>query len=725
MYPIFASKSFLFVLLAYCLVPFACPGGQTYTLSDLGYGSFSEGELDGISLSRGGHLRLAPGLEEVADFSEEHLWAAVPDGDGGLYLTMGREVQLVHLPASGDWKPVFATGGLFAPGLAVSAEGDVYVAASPDPVIYRLREGKAPAEVFYVPEVRYVWNLTVADGALWVTTGLPAQLIRIPLEGGEAAVVFETKDDHFMEHFVVETSGWQHLLGTGSGGVVYTVDPEGKGSGLMVLAEEEIRGLGPGTDGSVWVLASGEGAASDERADADPEAAFAEAMSGKEADDSPERSNAKSGGMLYQRTKDGFVIPVWSGRDLSPSALGFFGEQLRLIGTEEDGLIYAVEDRDRWSIATRLPAGGTILAIEPDGEGALWIASSQPAAVYRFGGGSAEKGKFVSRVLDGRQAVRFGQIEFLVEGNPELTVETRSGNTPTPDATWNDWEPAELRPSPGAQRGPIASEAGRYLQYRLELRETTADDAVIRTRVFLRLPEVLPIVTHFTSIAEDLEARERIENGRHLKYESAFSQRALREFSQGERKRLQFERTGAPFGRTFIWRVQDPNGRPVLADLRLYPLTEKGSVMHLAEGIEDPFYVLPTEGLAEGFYQAELGVRSPGTAAWAEDGIGRRLSEPFLVDRTAPAIEVDSLTREDGRITVTFSVTDGFSVIEKVELRQVGGSPHEAIPLDGFSDGLEERYRIAIPGAGRLSAAIHIEAMDELGNRALWVEEGN
>jgi hypothetical protein len=54
-----------------------------------------------------------------------------------------------------------------------------------------------------------------------------------------------------------------------------------------------------------------------------------------------------------------------------------------------------------------------------------------------------------------------------------LVVETRSGNTATPDGTWSAW-------SAVANGGAVASPAGQYLQYRVTF--STSD--VTATAVF-------------------------------------------------------------------------------------------------------------------------------------------------------------------------------------------------------------------------------------------------
>jgi hypothetical protein len=83
-------------------------------------------------------------------------------------------------------------------------------------------------------------------------------------------------------------------------------------------------------------------------------------------------------------------------------------------------------------------------------------------------------GTFTSSVFDAGQAVTWGLANWTskLPTNTTLTVQTRSGNTATPDGSWSAW-------SSVSNGGTIASPAGRYLQYQVTL--TTTDATVTPT----------------------------------------------------------------------------------------------------------------------------------------------------------------------------------------------------------------------------------------------------
>ena len=74
---------------------------------------------------------------------------------------------------------------------------------------------------------------------------------------------------------------------------------------------------------------------------------------------------------------------------------------------------------------------------------------------------------FTSRVLDGGANLRW--LKLTATGarpaNTSVTFETRSGNTPTPDASWTAWAAV-------AGNGDIASSESQYIQYRAALATT-------------------------------------------------------------------------------------------------------------------------------------------------------------------------------------------------------------------------------------------------------------
>ncbi len=698
-------------------------GQQTHILGDSGYDDFAAGERERLSLGGRGKLETAPGMEKLAELDSGPLWAAVPDGEGGLWLSAGGEVSLLHMNGEGDVEKVFTSGAVLGSGLAVDTEGTVYLGTSPDGRVYRLRKGAAKPEAFARLPVDYIWEVAWAGGNLWAATGLPARLYRINPESGEAEAVFTAQEDHLQTY--LHADGAHYLGGTPSGSV-YRVEADGSAESLLSLPENEVRGLAMNAEGALWMLGYEAEASRRQAGDENPEEAFQRMMreaQGKETDSGQGKKGASVQSRLYRQNKDGFVLPVWGVPDGGGMSLHIFGEGVKLVGAESEGALYAVSGRDRWSRVVDLPGGGEVSQViaDPASEGTVFLLTSQPAVVYRLGGPAKDEGVFTSRIHDATQPVRWGTLELLVEGAPGLEVEIRSGNSPLPDATWRDWHSLDGGLDGGFFRADIATTATRYLQYRLTLTGNGPEDALRRSRLFVQLPNAVPLVSRVRSLPFAVEARRSPSNGRGFSYEAVFRKQKSADLSGNGKERIQFLRQPGSGNRSFFWRAQDPNGDPLVFDLYLHDRREDRRLL-LERDLEDPFWNLSTDGFEEGVYQLEVVARDH----WTENGsasTGNAFSETFLIDHSAPEIQaVKQETGEDDRRYLHFAVRDNFSVIQAVEVGFAGGPLRAVVPVDGLYDRREENFRVLLPERPTEGDfGLRIRAVDETGNEALRV----
>jgi hypothetical protein len=90
----------------------------------------------------------------------------------------------------------------------------------------------------------------------------------------------------------------------------------------------------------------------------------------------------------------------------------------------------------------------------------------------------AASGEFVSSVFDATRSANWGIASWnaAVPAGTTIIVETRSGNSANPDATWSDWAAV----TSGSQ---VASPAGQYLQYRVRMTTATFDVTPVLTDI--------------------------------------------------------------------------------------------------------------------------------------------------------------------------------------------------------------------------------------------------
>jgi len=152
----------------------------------------------------------------------------------------------------------------------------------------------------------------------------------------------------------------------------------------------------------------------------------------------------------------------------------------------ENWTIYILSASSGWTAGT----GGLIyyyngtswtLSIDTGNQNWKAIMFTSPTKGWAFGSGGNiyyydnfyyPTGTFTSRVFDSGHAGTIWKNVYWTEVLPaggDVTVSTRTGDTPTPDGTWTVWS-AELTDDLGSD---ITSNAGRYLQYRTTFTDGT------------------------------------------------------------------------------------------------------------------------------------------------------------------------------------------------------------------------------------------------------------
>ncbi len=96
----------------------------------------------------------------------------------------------------------------------------------------------------------------------------------------------------------------------------------------------------------------------------------------------------------------------------------------------------------------------------------------------------ASRGTFESRVFDsGKSGTDWISLTSTTQkpAGTEVTFETRSGNSATPDGTWSGWEAV-------GSGGTIASPSGRYVQYRANLSspDSSVSPTIEQVTIFYR-----------------------------------------------------------------------------------------------------------------------------------------------------------------------------------------------------------------------------------------------
>ncbi len=146
----------------------------------------------------------------------------------------------------------------------VAADGSVLAATSPDGKVYRIPADGGAAAVVFDPATteekpKYLWDLAVGkSGEVYVAAGAPAVVYRVPAGGGKAEVLFKTADQH-IRCLLLGADGtlW---AGSDGSGVVYrfaTGTAGAKPFAVYAAGRREITALAMDAAGNIYAAGVG------------------------------------------------------------------------------------------------------------------------------------------------------------------------------------------------------------------------------------------------------------------------------------------------------------------------------------------------------------------------------------------------------------------------------------------------------------------------------------
>lgn len=698
-----------------------------------GTAPFLEGELKGLSLDSEGRLRLGPASRALFDPEVPNAWCVARDAKGVLYVGTGNDGRVFRIEG-GKGTAVFDSHELEVHAVTIGPDGRVYAATSPDGAVYVI-DSSGKAKPFFDPPEKYIWALAFdAAGRLHVATGGEGRVYRVDPDG-KPEVVLTSSQTHILS-LALDGSG-RLYAGSAPEGMVYRVDPSGRVFVLVDSPFREIKALHVAADGSVYAAAvDGRPAEAVPRtplvaAAAGPPAplpvgevtvtesfAVAPPAGGAPISLTPAVETPVAGapkGALLRIRPTGETDTLWTSPDDVPHSLLRAGPAI-LVGTGNKGKVYRVAEDGSWALVATLPAE-QVTALAREGEGAILI-TSNPARAFALEPGPSREGTFVSKVKDTETVSSWGQLRWegtLPEGS-EVRLQTRSGNTAGPDATWTDWS----APSSRRDGEPIRSERARFLQIRLTLlgKEGTTPVVEAVSAAYLQrnlAPKVQSITVHPPGEAFQkpiaVSGEPEILGQDPDPLVSALSARA----TAGSPPAIAFSRKLYQRGlRTISWKADDPNGDPLVYDVQ-YRMMGDARWRPLRRGLTEAVLAWDTSTVPNGRYLVRVVASdAPGNPP-SFALTGSRDSPSFDVDNAPPALTAVLEPGRRDRIRAT--VRDDGSPVRKLEMSVDAGRWEEIPPVDGISDSREETYEIALPAAAGPRVVV-LRATDQLGNVA-------
>ena len=631
---------------------------------------FNRGTFDGTLVTGEGTIQLAPASKLLATTAEPVAWSIAGDAQGNTYLGTGHEARIFRIDAVGNVKTLYDGPEVAVTALATDAAGNLYAGVSPGGRIYRFNPAGERTTIFHTGQ-EFVWALEWDDkGRLLIATGgQSGALYRLSepatrpaadvnsARRAESTPLASVPQKHIR---ALAVRGADIFAGTGADAVLYRIDAEsGTAKALFQATEtasrnsmggmppgfgrgEEMEGslmgmissmgmFGPsGFGGSaMMLLANSEGTgmsrspAGTGRSTGNEILALATAPEGV-------YFGTSSSGAVYRWNAENGVTTVFSAPQQSVYALRRAADGKVYAATGDKGFVYQIRPAPGTGEATvaRLLEPTQLqalsLALSPGGD--LLVGMGNNAAAYKVALAGAPNGTYLSNVFDATNIVRWGSLRLTGSG---AAVETRSGNTLEPDASWSAWQPA-TRNTYGELR--VDSPPARYLQYRARLSgdgAATSGPSLSRLELIFRPKNQAPTVKFAMPTGGD--------------------------YLKGKKK--------------LNWSGQDPDKDALR--YRLWLSGDDGKTWTPVE-LKEPgtaSFEVDTTKFADGVYRAKLeasdAARNPADPRRAET-----TSEPFVIDNTAPLINTHEIRRTaEGGWQLRAAATDNLSPIAGAEWR--------------------------------------------------------
>ena len=728
-----ARAATLFAALTVAALPVAATPGfwQAATLAD-----FLRGDVEHLSIDEHGRLMLGPEVRRIHETGVPFVWTMIAGPDDSVFLGTGNEGRVIRVDRNGNGSVFYDSAEMEVHALALAPGGELYVGTSPDGRIYRV-DAKGQATPFFDPEDKYIWALAVdPKGVVYAATGDKGVVYRI-MPNGTGTEFFSTKTTHAI---ALSFDRAAHLMvGTGSPGRVFRVDGQGKGFLVLDTPYQEVRALRFDDKGVLYAAAQSgragqDGESGSESSSEPPPPAAVPSVSTEitsiaiidipitpqpSSSPGPGGDRRSPTGAVYRVLPDGLWDLLWESRDDAPYDVVVEADGALMVSTGSKGKIFRLAGEPmRPTLLTSVTAQQAVTLHRTAGR--TLIATSNPGQLLALSADRATRGTYESDVKDARVVASWGAIAWraTTPAGTQVELQTRSGNTRTPDEAWSDWSASYTDANGTAVTSPNA----RYLQWRAVLTGQGATPVLTSvTAAYLQRnirPDVASITVHPPGVVfqKPFSSGETEIAGFS---EDTIERRVASGASRGNTS------SGPPLGRriyqkglqTFIWKADDLNGDDLVYDV-LYRREGETTWKLLKQGLTDTILVWDTASAPNGSYVVKI-VASDDTTNPPDAALrGERESASFDVDNTAPIVSIGDGRRETGRIVVPFEVQDADSVISRVEYSVDSQPWQSAFPEDGILDARREQFTLRLDStlAGRTLVVRCTDAMNNIGN---------
>jgi sugar lactone lactonase YvrE len=687
---------------------------------------YLRGKFDGISVSYDGTLALAPKEEKITAPREEFYLSVLATAEGVTFLGTGHGGKVYRIDKDGKAELWFQAPEMDVTCLVQDKKGTLYAATSPNGKIYKITD-KGKGEEFFNPAEKYIWDLLFLDaGELWAAVGESGGIYRIsPL--GEGRMFFKAAENHIL--CLERTARGDVIAGSGGNGLIYRITTEGRASVLFETPYEEVRSLAIDREGQIYAAASGtptrtrKDETSEEPVRLDAEVAITVSASGgasrpatAAAGAAGPGGTAKDGGALYRVTGDGLAKRLWSSEDeMIYSLLWREDEKKVLFGTGGKGRIYSVDRGERVALLLQQSSEQVYQLAALDSK--IYVLSNNPCYFGLLLPEQRFAGEYTSPVLDARTLASWGRIvwDAAVAAGASVQLQSRSGNTSEPNATWSDWSPFYTK-----AEEQILNAKARFLQVKVLFRTQTGKGSPVfnKLTVFYLQSNVAPTVTRleflppnevYLKIPENedviLGAERNLAEAPAKKDDLRIGMPARK----GERKGFQ----------TVVWDASDDNGDTLRYSLAIKKQGE-AEWRVLEDAWTETIYAFDTLSFPDGTYSLKLTATDSPSNPVGLELKSDKTSPPLVIDNSLPVIKGFTAARNGASLDIAFQAEDAYSYIEEAKVLVRPGEWRVVFPVDGIADSRSESFKFSLKLPDGAENQVTVRVRDSYGNVGVY-----
>jgi outer membrane protein assembly factor BamB len=621
-------------------------------------------------------------VEQEQYLANEHIFAMATDAAGRLLAGIsGDECKLMRLEA-GRMETIFVLGTPY--GEPNDAKGNPPCGGT-----------------------KYIFAIAVDDsGDIYLGTGPQGKLYHLDSSGTEPQLAYDSRDKNILS-LAIGRDGFIYA-GSDSRGLIYKIDPSNKTATVLYDSDQpEITALLFAEDGNLYAAAT-----SAKIAQAEVEFAAQLPFAGRPEPqlEGRESSGESEGGLklqiantkktvsteppevampprkppepsqasyIYKITEEGYVTDVFG-----QTAVFFClaaQEQKLLVGTGNSGRTFSIEPAlEEQALIYEDKQASQITAVAVAGED-VYLGTANPAKLVKLARVFASEGTYASDLVDAGQPARWGklQIEADIPQGCKAWAASRSGNVKdVNDPTFSDWTELVEVTGPMQLRCPL----GRFCQYKL----------VLESKDGRKSPLVREIVVASTvpNLAPKVES-------------------------------VSASRQKAP-AKTGIFKIdyksKDDNDDNLIYKIDFRKLGRTNWI-ELEDELEANFFEWDSKTVEDGRYEIRITASDERSNSTTTKLTGTRISEPVVVDNTAPAITDYFIGSSGKTVTLKLKVSDELTVIGKLDYTLDSNAEWKAaVPDDLVYDTTDEQFTIVLEELSVGEHVIAVKLSDDVGN---------